>query len=92
MCRAQAKQFSSLKPQLDDRKISLVGVGLEEIGLEDFVKGEFFTGGRERSAITFENGIKCLKERPCVYSFEYSPILWLFHVSLPSAVVSGPDR
>lgn len=36
--------MSALKPQLDAINVRLIGVGLEELGLDDFLKGEFFTG------------------------------------------------
>ncbi|OWF43096.1 Prostamide/prostaglandin F synthase [Mizuhopecten yessoensis] len=37
-------EISALKPQLDAINVRLIGVGLEELGLDDFLKGEFFTG------------------------------------------------
>ncbi|XP_060066477.1 prostamide/prostaglandin F synthase-like, partial [Ylistrum balloti] len=43
-CRLAARQISALKPQLDAINVRLIGVGLEELGLDDFVSGEFFTG------------------------------------------------
>lgn len=36
--------MSQLKPRLDADNIRLVGIGLEELGVEDFVKGEYFKG------------------------------------------------
>ena len=45
-CRIGAKQLSALKPQLDANNVRLIGIGLEELGLEDFQKGGYFTGGR----------------------------------------------
>ncbi|GFS18015.1 prostamide/prostaglandin F synthase [Elysia marginata] len=39
-----AQQISQLKPRLDENKVRFVAVGLEELGVEDFVKGEFFKG------------------------------------------------
>ena len=45
-CRLGARQLSALKPRLDASNVRLVGVGLEELGVEEFVKGEFFKGGK----------------------------------------------
>ena len=45
-CRLGARQLSTLKPRLDANNVRLVGVGLEELGVEEFVKGEFFKGGK----------------------------------------------
>lgn len=36
--------MSAIKPQLDANNVRLVGVGLEELGLEDFQRGEYFNG------------------------------------------------
>lgn len=33
-----------MKPRLDDNNVKLVAVGLEELGVEEFVKGQFFKG------------------------------------------------
>lgn len=44
-CRLGARELSSLKPQLDAKGVRLIGIGLEELGLEEFQKGEFFAGG-----------------------------------------------
>lgn len=33
-----------MKPQLDAHNVRLCGVGLEELGLEEFQEGKFFTG------------------------------------------------
>ncbi|XP_015913441.3 prostamide/prostaglandin F synthase [Parasteatoda tepidariorum] len=43
-CRLAAKQLSDIKPQLDTKNVRLIGIGVEELGVEDFIKGEFFTG------------------------------------------------
>jgi len=43
-CRVSAKEVSALKPALDAQKVRLVGVGLEELGVEEFVEGGFFAG------------------------------------------------
>ena len=44
-CRLGASELSSLKPQLDEADIRLVGVGLEDLGAQDFVDGKFWQGG-----------------------------------------------
>ncbi|ELU07388.1 hypothetical protein CAPTEDRAFT_223254 [Capitella teleta] len=44
LCRFYAKQLGALKPQLDANEVRLVGVGLEELGLEEFVEGKFWSG------------------------------------------------
>ncbi|XP_064611365.1 prostamide/prostaglandin F synthase-like [Liolophura sinensis] len=36
--------MSTLKPQLDAHQVRLVGIGLEELGVEEFVEGNFFSG------------------------------------------------
>lgn len=43
-CRLAAKQLSDIKPQLDAHNVRLVGIGVEELGVEDFVNGKFFAG------------------------------------------------
>lgn len=43
-CRLSAKQLSLIKPQLDANNVRLVGIGLEEVGLEQFIQGDFFNG------------------------------------------------
>jgi len=37
-------ELSSIKPQLDAHNVALIGVGLEELGLEEFQEGKFFNG------------------------------------------------
>ncbi|XP_035696379.1 prostamide/prostaglandin F synthase-like [Branchiostoma floridae] len=44
VCRWTASELSKLKPQLDAANVSLVGVGPEEVGVEEFVQGKFFAG------------------------------------------------
>ena len=53
MCRAWALDLSSIKPQLDAQGIGLVGVGVEELGVQAFVDGKYFDGGNENSTIKF---------------------------------------
>ncbi|XP_046335662.2 prostamide/prostaglandin F synthase-like, partial [Haliotis rufescens] len=43
-CRLGARQLSALKPQLDANNVRLIAIGLEEIGVEEFVEGKFFNG------------------------------------------------
>lgn len=37
-------QLSEIQPQLQKANVRLIGIGLEWLGLEDFVKGNFFKG------------------------------------------------
>ena len=46
MCRLWSTELSSVKPQLDAHNVRLCGVGLEELGLEEFQQENFFTGGK----------------------------------------------
>jgi len=57
LCRLGAQQISQLKPQLDANKVKLVGVGLEELGLDEFVKGGFFKG-----ELYLDQGKDCYKK------------------------------
>ncbi|XP_045162127.2 prostamide/prostaglandin F synthase-like [Mercenaria mercenaria] len=43
-CRLGAKRLSELKPRLDENNVRLVGIGLEEVGVEEFVKEDYFKG------------------------------------------------
>ncbi|XP_037514569.1 prostamide/prostaglandin F synthase isoform X1 [Rhipicephalus sanguineus] len=43
-CRLDAVRLSRIKPQLDAAGVRLVGIGHENIGLEDFRRGEYFKG------------------------------------------------
>lgn len=54
-CRLSAKQLSLIKPQLDANNVRLVGIGLEEVGLEQFIQGDFFNGGVLNFLIIFCN-------------------------------------
>uniref|UniRef100_H3BI28 Prostamide/prostaglandin F synthase n=1 Tax=Latimeria chalumnae TaxID=7897 RepID=H3BI28_LATCH len=44
VCRWIAKDISKLKDSFDQNNIRLIGVGLEEYGVEEFVKGNYFSG------------------------------------------------
>ncbi|GFY68466.1 hypothetical protein TNIN_198301, partial [Trichonephila inaurata madagascariensis] len=43
-CRLAAKDLSSIKSILDANNVRLVGIGVEELGVEDFINGNFFEG------------------------------------------------
>jgi len=43
-CRLGAREISAIKPILDQHDTRLVGVGLEKLGVEDFMAGNFFNG------------------------------------------------
>jgi len=43
-CRQSAAEISKLMPLFQANDIRLVGIGLEELGVEEFVKGEYFAG------------------------------------------------
>lgn len=48
-CRLWARELADLAPVLKENNIRLVGIGVDEIGLDDFVKGKYFAGGRYQS-------------------------------------------
>ena len=48
LCRLWSTELSSVKSQLDAHNVRLCGVGLEELGLEEFIEKKFFTGGLEK--------------------------------------------
>ncbi len=45
-CRLAAREVSAIKPILDSNNVKLVGVGLEDLGVEEFLEGKFFDGGK----------------------------------------------
>ena len=46
LCRAWATELDrELKPQLDAHGVGLVVVGLEELGVQTFLDGKYFSGG-----------------------------------------------
>jgi len=48
MTRTWAKELSSgLAPTLKENNIRLIGIGLEELGVEEFVNRKFFDGGKQ---------------------------------------------
>jgi prostamide/prostaglandin F2alpha synthase len=44
LCRISAVNISGLKPILDQNNIALVGIGLDWIGIDEFIDEEFFAG------------------------------------------------
>lgn len=44
LCRLGAKELSTLKPQLEKHNVRLIGIGLEDFGLEDFQTGKYWDG------------------------------------------------
>ena len=46
MCRYGTRQLSALKPKLDAADVRLAAVGLERLGVEDFLAKGYFTGGK----------------------------------------------
>ncbi|MEE6483806.1 hypothetical protein FKM82_013659 [Ascaphus truei] len=45
VCRWTAKEVSKLKESFDEHQICLIGVGPEDVGLKEFLDGNFFSGG-----------------------------------------------
>jgi len=43
-CRVAAKELSLLAPQLSQANVRLIGIGLEKLGVEEFIQGKFFDG------------------------------------------------
>lgn len=43
-CRVAAKELSILAPHLAKANVRLIGIGLEELGVEEFMEGKFFDG------------------------------------------------
>ncbi|XP_067005510.2 prostamide/prostaglandin F synthase isoform X2 [Anabrus simplex] len=48
-CRVWAKEISKIAPVLRENNVRLIGVGVEELGVEDFVNGKFFDGDVDKS-------------------------------------------
>lgn len=44
-CRLAAQELSLLGPRLSRENVRLVGIGLEELGVEEFVEKKFWAGG-----------------------------------------------
>jgi len=47
LCRLGALQISVIKPLLAANGVNLVAVGLEQLGVEEFIERKFFDGGNE---------------------------------------------
>lgn len=43
-CRLGARQISELRPTLDAHGVRLIGIGLEDVGVQEFVDEKFFDG------------------------------------------------
>ena len=44
-CRLAAQELSLLSPRLSRENVRLIGIGLEELGVEEFVEKKFWVGG-----------------------------------------------
>ena len=44
MCRISAVNLSGLHPILDQHNFALIGVGVEELGIDEFIAEQFFSG------------------------------------------------
>ena len=45
-CRLAAQEISLLSPVLSQANVKLIGVGLEPLGVEEFVEQKFWAGGK----------------------------------------------
>lgn len=52
MCRLGALQISTIKPLLAANGVNLVAVGLEQLGVEEFIERKFFDGGKNGQLCT----------------------------------------
>ena len=46
-CRLAAQELSLLLPRLQEADCRLLAVGLEDVGVKDFVDGGYFKGGKD---------------------------------------------
>ena len=53
--------FSALQPILDKNNVRLIGVGLEELGVQEFIDGKFFDGGNKQKIMLFWSSIDRLQ-------------------------------
>lgn len=60
-------QVSQIKPQLTANGVNLVAIGLEQIGVEEFIKKKFFDGGRITAALNFHSVMYFLSFTTDVY-------------------------
>ena len=51
--RLAAREISALLPIFQANNIRLVGVGLEPLGVEEFIEGKFFKGGQSSNTHQF---------------------------------------
>ena len=56
MCRLYCRRISTLKPEFDAAGVSLVAVGFEELGVQEFVDGKFFDGGEFKISLFSTGG------------------------------------
>ncbi len=71
-CRAGARKLSALRPTMDANGVNMVAIGLEQLGAQEFVDGNFFDGGvfeRER-----ERECVCV----CVFNITKLANFWLY--------------
>lgn len=40
-----ARKLSALRPTMDANGVNMVAIGLEQLGAQEFVDGDFFDGG-----------------------------------------------
>ena len=52
-CRLGAQEYSSIAPVLSQANVTLVGVGLEPLGVEEFVEKKFWVGGEVNLSFIF---------------------------------------
>lgn len=52
-CRLAAQELSLLSPRLSQENIRLVGIGLEQLGVEEFVEKKFWAGGKPLQVLIF---------------------------------------
>lgn len=45
-CRLGAQEYSTIAPVLSQANVRLIGVGLEPLGVEEFVEKKFWAGGK----------------------------------------------
>ena len=60
-------QVSQIKPQLTANGVNLVAIGLEQIGVEEFIKKKFFDGGRITATLNFQSVMYFLSFTTDVY-------------------------
>ena len=53
--------FSALQPILVKNNVRLIGVGLEELGVQEFIDGKFFDGGNKQKIMLFWSSIDRLQ-------------------------------